>query len=302
MSFNVLILAALVVSLGCQAPSSAASPSSPPPQGLAVEVTTQDLAVGENRIALVVLKDGTPVSEAEVHLAFYFLAAYPPELRTTAVAVRRLDFHEDRIPGDHTDAASFVAKASLDQPGRWGLEARIKLEDGTAGEAGVGLEVRPQPMAPAVGSPAIASESKTLRNAPLAQLTSTLPADPELYNLSIAEALNRGQPALITFASPAFCSSRTCGPQLHVVQHLKQMYRGQMSFIHVEIYDNPQEMALNPVTGRLSPIVRAWRLPTEPWTFLIDAKGIIAVRFEGFVTLEELEPAVQSLLTRSLGL
>jgi hypothetical protein len=43
--------------------------------------------------------------------------------------------------------------------------------------------------------------------------------------------------------------------------------------------------------------VKAWHLPTEPWTFVVDRKGLIRARFEGSVGVRELEAAVrQSLL------
>jgi glutathione peroxidase-family protein len=38
--------------------------------------------------------------------------------------------------------------------------------------------------------------------------------------------------------------------------------------------------------------VAAWRLPSEPWTFVIDRTGRISQRFEGAVSPGELERAV----------
>jgi hypothetical protein len=42
--------------------------------------------------------------------------------------------------------------------------------------------------------------------------------------------------------------------------------------------------------------MQEWRLPTEPWTFLVDARGVIATRLEGSVSVEELETAVRDML------
>ena len=42
--------------------------------------------------------------------------------------------------------------------------------------------------------------------------------------------------------------------------------------------------------------MQEWKLPTEPWTFLVDRKGTIVDRFEGTVSVTELEEAVQSKL------
>jgi hypothetical protein len=40
----------------------------------------------------------------------------------------------------------------------------------------------------------------------------------------------------------------------------------------------------------------AWHLESEPWLFLIDAKGIIAARFEGGMTKEEVGPMLEKLI------
>jgi len=38
--------------------------------------------------------------------------------------------------------------------------------------------------------------------------------------------------------------------------------------------------------------VARWRLPTEPWAFVIDRKGNVAARFEGVFSTGELARAV----------
>jgi hypothetical protein len=42
--------------------------------------------------------------------------------------------------------------------------------------------------------------------------------------------------------------------------------------------------------------MQEWKLPTEPWTFLVGADGKIAARFEGTVSVNELEQAVREKL------
>ena len=39
-----------------------------------------------------------------------------------------------------------------------------------------------------------------------------------------------------------------------------------------------------------------WRLPSEPWVFVIDAEGIIRYVYEGAVTEAELRSAVEWVL------
>jgi glutathione peroxidase-family protein len=45
--------------------------------------------------------------------------------------------------------------------------------------------------------------------------------------------------------------------------------------------------------------MQAWNLQTEPWTFLVDASGTIVDRFEGTVSVDELETAVREKLVPS---
>jgi hypothetical protein len=39
--------------------------------------------------------------------------------------------------------------------------------------------------------------------------------------------------------------------------------------------------------------MRDWHLDTEPWTFVVDRRGRISARFEGTVSVRELEEAVE---------
>ena len=114
--------------------------------------------------------------------------------------------------------------------------------------------------------------------------------------MTVADAVAAGMPAVVTFATPAFCSTATCGPQVEVVSSLKDRYAGEASFIHVEVYDNPVEMRGDFGKGRISPVLEEWGLISEPYTFILDGEGVIKSKFEGFVTEEELEAALKEVL------
>lgn len=293
----VATLACALASLACQGAARESTPTTSPPS-LSVEVVTQDLAVGDSRLTLVVLADGRPLSEGAVHLVFYYLQDPQPVVRAEADAVPRLDQHEHANLADHVDLPFYVAAVRFDRAGPWGMEAQVNQPGSATRVARTRLDVREQPVAPGVGAAAPRSTSKTLRTAPPEELSSALPIDPELYRLSIAEAIETGRPLVVAFATPAFCQSRTCGPQLHVIEHLKEVYGEQVNFIHVEIYDKPQEATRDLRSARPSPTVTEWRLPSEPWVFVVDGRGSIAARFEGFVTLDELEPELRQVLGR----
>ena len=62
-----------------------------------------------------------------------------------------------------------------------------------------------------------------------------------------------------------------------------------MSFLHLEIYSDPQ-------TQTTSAAVSDWRLPSEPWAFLVDREGKIADKLEGGLTATELREAIERLV------
>jgi predicted transcriptional regulator len=120
----------------------------------------------------------------------------------------------------------------------------------------------------------------------------------------VTEALFSGNPTVIVFAAPSFCTSPTCGPQVDTIVELKDAYLGEASFIHVEIYDNPDEIQGDLSRGVLSPFVNDWGLDSVPhyrnesWVFVLGRDGRITHRFEGYATFEELEVALLQVLER----
>ena len=148
----------------------------------------------------------------------------------------------------------YTTRLDLNVPGRWALEVSAAGEDGSVRQAKLFFEVEERPEAPAVGSPAIASKSKTLADVDrLSQITTGSMHDPDLYQLTIADAVASGLPTVVVMASPAFCTNAVCGPQVQVLKELKDKYSGQANFIHVDFYDNPEGIQGDLTRARLSP-------------------------------------------------
>jgi hypothetical protein len=107
---------------------------------------------------------------------------------------------------------------------------------------------------------------------------------------------------VVVFASPAFCTSPTCGPQVDAVAELKDQYLGKANFIHMEIYNNPAEIQGDLDKAEIFSVVDDWGLTeiedyfNESWTFVLDVDGEIFDRFEGFATVAELEAALLQIL------
>ena len=168
--------------------------------------------------------------------------------------------------------------------------------EGSTSSAELRFPVHEQPEAVGVGQRAPSSKSKTVNDVEgLHQLTTGSLKDPDLYQLAILDALDNGLPTVVVMASPAFCTNAVCGPQVETLQELKDMRKGDANFIHVDIYDNPDEIQGDLSRARLSPTAVEWNLPSPEWTFVIDHTGVITHRYEGYATLEELAEALDSL-------
>ena len=81
-----------------------------------------------------------------------------------------------------------------------------------------------------------------------------------------------------------------------MVKELKEDYREQANFIHVEVFANPHEMRSDLSKGVISPTFEEWGLPSEPWVFIIDAQSRVSAKFDGFASYEELEQALQRVI------
>jgi hypothetical protein len=184
----------------------------------------------------------------------------------------------------------YVAHLKIPRPGRYWIVAQPKH----ALIQGLGvLDVSAHSSSPAVGAEAPQSQTPTLATAPAAQITTSRPPDLPLVRYSVAGSLAAHKPFVVTFATPKFCTSRTCGPVVDVMEAVRRRFeRRGVRFIHVEVYtDN------NPARG-YNRWMRQWGLTTEPWVFLVGTDGRVKAKFEGSVSEAELAAAVRGKLLR----
>ena len=255
--------------------------------GIQAMFATPDIGVGENRIGFVLTSpSGLTRSPAATVSSVYFPAADAEgEDRQTALAVFR--------PWPYGTRGLYTTTLTFDEPGRWRIDISVLGSDGAPLQAQLSFDVLPATSAPSVGSPAIRSHNKTLEDVDgIEDLTTGSMYDPDLYQTTIADAVTSGLPTVVVMASPAFCTNAVCGPQVEVLSELAAKYKGRANFIHVDIYDNPQEIQGDLNNGRLTQTVVEWKLPSTEWSFVIDANGIITARFESFATMKEVEDAL----------
>jgi hypothetical protein len=197
------------------------------------------------------------------------------------------------IPGLSGPAAGnvnrlYVAHVRIPHPGRFWL---VAAPVGARIQAVGVFDVRSESPTPAVGARAPRSDTPTLADAPARSLTTRRPPDLGLLRYSVAGSLAAHRPFVVTFATPKFCTSRTCGPVVDVVNAVRTRFASSgVRFIHVEVYtDN------DPAKG-YNRWMRQWRLRSEPWTFLVGRDGRVKAKFEGSVSEAELTAAIRRTL------
>jgi hypothetical protein len=245
---------------------------------------TTDYGVGRNRISFLVVNSKSQLIETPTARVWVSHALrQKPFAETTATLV------PIGVPGGaKADAQNiYVARVDTPRPGKYWVLAQPL--GGRAIQALGEMVVRKHSSAPAVGDRAIPSRNPTIAPGVTASTISTArPPDPALLRMTVAAALAAGRPFVVTFATPQFCQSRTCGPVVQVVQSVaRQRQRSGVDFIHIEIYrDN------DPAKGT-NRWVNQWNLHSEPFTFVVDRTGIIRERFEGAFSAAELQAAVK---------
>jgi hypothetical protein len=257
---------------------------------VAATMGSADFAVGDNRVVFLIVRENGSLVQAPRARVRYALPGDRPqnaEALLQPVGAHEHAHAEEVEPHDHVEATDvYVAHLEVSRPGRYWF---VAYPEGVAIQAIGTLEAAEEFAAPAVGEEAPRSDNPTLADAPADEITTAQPPDTELLRHSIADSLAAHVPFVVVFATPEFCVSRVCGPTVEVVQKVASKFaRSDVRFIHVEIYeDNDPANGFNRWVGE-------WNLPTEPWVFVVDERGIIRARFEGAVSVAELTDAVSS--------
>jgi hypothetical protein len=277
------LAAALVV--GACAGEVASPAASPTSSSLVAQVVASELVVGkQQRVPIGITDHNTPVSDATVHVRSFVLNGTTGTFKGESNA----PFKGEGLQG----AGTYIAHLDFDKAGDWGIEVTASRPNGAHMTARLPMNVLALPVVPGVGQSAPLTRNPTVRDvADVETIDSGRPPD-DMHQLSIADAIQQHRPALVVFATPAFCTSNTCGPEVKVVQGLEPAYRDRLAFIHIEIY---RDYKPDPSKRQLAQAVVDWRLQSEPWVFLIDSKGVIQSRFEGPTASDELKVAIDQL-------
>ena len=246
---------------------------------------SSEISVGTNRFLVGLLDNhDAPVGSPKVdmRISFFDLA------RSKSESVTQADMNWMWIVRPRVGLYS--GEVRFDRAGEWGAEVTVE-GDGLSETVRASFEVTRDSATPSIGERVPRSDTPTASGRAAITRISTDPhPDPRFYETSIAEAVRAREPFVAVFATPKFCTSAVCGPMLDNVKAVARTHP-DTTFIHVEPYELPADPSgLEPVRSAVE-----WRLPSEPWTFVVDSRGRLAAKYEGALTPKELDTALTRL-------
>jgi hypothetical protein len=317
-----LLLAGLVFSVlaaacsGDPKASTVTTVSSSASSDFAAEVASSDLAAGSPEGVQIGVFSSTAdagvevLSFGEIGVAFDFLGdGSQPPAPGPATTARFVAAPGDEANGsgeptltNPADVAGvyITPEITLPEAGVWNATVTVAADGGAPIALEAAFNVYPEHRIPAPGDEALASENLTMSsNVPRVAIDSRAQdgakvPDPELHDVTIAEAIKQGRPALVQFATPVYCLSKFCGPTVEAQEELAREYGDVAEFIHIEIWRKKTAEK-----GVVNDAAADWLLRdgnlTEPWLYLIDARGMIVERWGPLFDLDEVRTSLEAL-------
>lgn len=296
------VAAALVAACGggsgsLAPPSTAASPSASGGPAIIPLLINSEITKGANRFLFSLTdRENQLVAAPDVTVGLKF---YDVDTAADTIA-----FEEDSQFLWAIEGAQGLYVASVDFPdaGRWGTRFEATFPDGRTESVRADYDVAETGSTPALGAKVPSVDTPTLDDVggDVKQVSTDQEPDARFYETSISDALTAGEPFVVSFATPAFCETRLCGPSLDTVKGVAKEYPA-ITFINVEPYRMKFENgSLQPdldANGQLQPAewTNAWGLRSEPYTFVVRADGTMAAKFEGVLGADELRAALDAL-------
>ncbi len=259
----------------------------PATAGLNVQPQNSTLLVGVNRISIALLNgQATPVTAA--HVTVQITGPGGASLGTRPL--------ED-IASVYGGIPVYVGIADFPTAGQYeyvvqGIDSAGRLTGGNAfvTVAATGAELPVGATVPAAQQKVVTDSGVTL-----SMVDSGVPPD-TWHDVTVAAALAEHRPMVLYFGEPGYCPSKTCGPSVTILKQLCAQYCAQFSFQHIEddIPPGPAFVQSNALPN--NPAFLAFGLRSDPWVYFVNSRGIVTDRFEGPVTLDELQGAAEGTL------
>jgi len=119
------------------------------------------------------------------------------------------------------------------------------------------------------------------------------PTPCSMHDISLDKALANGKPTIVIIATPQFCESQLCGPEVEMLDAARPAAAGKVNFIHIEVYRDDKATTIQ--RQIISPAAAAWKLEQEPVIYAIGADGVIVDRTLGPVDRADITAIVSAL-------
>ena len=181
--------------------------------------------------------------------------------------------------------------ANFPQSGDYTLVVHAKLPDGSShtGSVKVSATTHSPELPVSFKVPLLSQRIAGDANTTIADLDSGVPPD-NWHTTTIAQGVAQHRPMVLYFGEPGFCVSEVCGPVVKILQQLCTTYCDKLLFEHIEVRVPPGSQ------GPFNPAYVGFGLSSEPWIYFVNSAGIVADRFEGPVTVDELRGAADGTL------
>jgi hypothetical protein len=277
--FGALGLCLTLFAVACGESASGSGGTAPAaPAALTVQPQNSTLLVGENRLGLALLQGKQPVLGAD--------ASVQVQSNGRTIETEKVEFagHE------YKDIPYYLGAVSFPAQGLYHLVVNATLRSGSAasGAADVLVTTRSPELPIGFRMPALKQPVAGDVGGKLSLLDSGVPPD-AWHTATVADGLAQHKPMIVYFGQPGRCVSQTCGPTITVLQELCKTYCSQFLFEHIEVHYPASADSTNPAFAQLG-------FQSEPWVYFVNSNGIVADRYEGPVTLAQLQASAAGTL------
>lgn len=180
-----------------------------------------------------------------------------------------IEFHGEGL----AERGYYEATVEFPSEGQWLVLVEAITDEGALLSAG-NVQVGARNQMPKPGDAPIRVETPTMDNARGVDPICTMVPDPcGMHKRSLADALDAKEDIVLIIATPAYCTSNLCGPEVELLDEVRAE-NPDITFIHVEVLkdDDPDTVrTFNP----LAPAAIAWKLEEEPATYTIRNNKIV---------------------------
>ena len=114
------------------------------------------------------------------------------------------------------------------------------------------------------------------------------------HEITLEEAISNDLPTLMLIATPAFCQTNVCGPNVEWLIELAEG-RDDLNVIHHEVYEDFLGDTNSGGLPTRAPMLEEWDISFEPSLFALDASGTITNALHLAFDRDEMEELISAI-------